>query len=140
MKKIILVSIQSFQPIIRLSAQMCDRNNPDSIRLFKIYDAKRKPFHLPTSRAEFSHPAKFGICLNVRQRPAGGIEKIFPKKFAALFVKPRRLDEFIFGEPVIGNGFHAMRAGLSSSLRRPECLWLCPIRLDRKSTRLNSSH
>jgi len=106
---------------------MGNGNNPNPVWLLQINNAERKPLHLPTARAEFPRLAEFGIGLDFCQCLPGGIEEAFPKKFASAFVKTRRLDEFIFGEPMINNGFHAMRAGLSSSLLRPEFLWLFQI-------------
>jgi hypothetical protein len=66
-------SIQSFQPVIWLSAQVGDRHNPDLIRLLQINDAERKSFRLPTPRAEFPGMSECEIVLNFRQGFVNGV-------------------------------------------------------------------
>jgi len=50
-------------------------------------------------------------CLDFRQGSSTA-SKTLLREFAAVLIEGRRLGQFIIGEPVIGDGFHAMRAGL----------------------------
>src|ERR1017187_3937652 len=128
MKKFISKLIQSCQPIIRLPAQMGNRNNPNAVNRLQINEAEWKPFHLPTARLKFSRFAQIGMRLDFLQRLLDLIEKIISEKFPALLKNARRFPQLFFREPMIGDGFHAMRGGLWSSLRRPEFRRLCPTR------------
>ncbi len=93
---------------------MCNRNNPNSVGLLKINGAEWKPFHFPTARAEFSGLAEFRIGLDFCQCLLDCIQKIFSEQLPALLIKTRRFNQLIFCEPMISDGFHARRDGLSS--------------------------
>ena len=56
--------------------------------------------------------SEFGIILDFCQSFLNGVQKRFSEKFAVALVEGRRPGQFIIGEPMTGDGFHAMRAGL----------------------------
>src|SRR5258708_11867278 len=127
MKKFISNLIQSLQLIIRLPAQMRNRNNPNPVCLLKINDAEWKPFHIPTARLKFPRFAQIEAGLDFCCGLFDRIKKIISEKIPASFIKTCRFYQLIFGEPMISDGFHAIRGGLSSLLLQREFLWLCRI-------------
>ena len=85
---------------------MRHRHNPNAVGLNKINHSKRKPFGTLAQRSVQAASASVGIPTEICHRSIYFRKELITQARPPLVVKQGRLNEFVGGEPVIGDALH----------------------------------
>jgi hypothetical protein len=101
---------------------MRNGNNPDTVNLNEIDDAKGVASHLQTPGLKSTGFTHFRIASDFRERLIDEIKESISQKFPASFIEGCRAYQLTFGQWMIFYGFHSKRAWLWPSPARRKFL------------------
>ena len=94
-----------------MAALVCDGHDPESIPLFQINDAIRKPADRMAAGAGLARQSERRMPPGEEQGEINCIEKPIAEQRSRGFVRCRGLNEFFSGEAMIDDALHAIGSG-----------------------------